>query len=110
LGKLPLRARVEKSWKAELYGLPLSAGETKTGGLSWPGRPLPELYAAAWQRIVTSVHGAGPAIWASPREAESAVSGLAQGRGAAFERGAFVRGHGGFVHPLYAAAAQHADQ
>ncbi|GAA2097498.1 hypothetical protein GCM10009780_45250 [Actinomadura alba] len=39
-------------WKAELYGLLLYADGTETGGLSWPGRPLPELYAAAWQRIL----------------------------------------------------------
>jgi hypothetical protein len=44
---LPLEA-----WKAELYGLSLSAGGTETGGQSMPSRPLPELYAAAWQRIL----------------------------------------------------------
>lgn len=40
-----------ESWKAKLYGLSVSA-DGKTGGLSRPWRPLPELYAAAWQRVL----------------------------------------------------------
>ena len=39
-----------ESWKAPLYGMKVFAGGSEVEGMSWPTRPLPELYATAWQR------------------------------------------------------------
>ncbi|GAA3771579.1 hypothetical protein GCM10022225_68550 [Plantactinospora mayteni] len=42
-----------ETWKADLYGLKLYHGEVTSDGVFWPHRPLPELYATAWQRVRT---------------------------------------------------------
>ncbi|MGW0433035.1 hypothetical protein ACWDV4_10900 [Micromonospora sp. NPDC003197] len=41
-----------ESWKVSLYGLTVSADGSVVEGVSWPKRPLTELYVSAWQRIL----------------------------------------------------------